>query len=191
MTETATTDQPEAAAAPRKTFTRSITRPLNAEEVSRVSAQHVAVLDEIDELKDQRKSAAAAAQETIDEKDAFARELRRQVKTGMVEEQIECYEDPDLDRFQVHIHRADTGERIDTRAMDVEERKAAMNPTLPLTDPPPDNVVSIRTAAGPDHTHPPLADGEAPPADCLACASSKADDADAAVLGADPIPDVE
>lgn len=168
----------------RKTFTRITKRTLSETETAQLAVVHCTILNEIDVLKLERSATAKRLQEDIESKEGVARDLRKRIQMSEVEEQIECYEVPNVDRFEVQIFRSADDVLLDTRAMDTDERRAAMNPTLPLLDDAPvDNVIPLRQV---EHSHPPSEDGSLVDG-CVACyqqsdAPIAVDDGDAGIV---------
>jgi hypothetical protein len=100
-----------------------VTRALTDGEVASRKDELVAVDSEIDDLEDQRKAAAQEFKGKLEPRRDRRRELIHAIETGRETLEVECVEAWDYRRNVVEIKRRDTGEVVEERAMDGDERQ--------------------------------------------------------------------
>ena len=108
------------------TETRELQVALSDDELIGRSQKLVSLLDEVDELQEDAKDAAAAVKVDVKTKLTEAKKLRRVVSTGSEERDVLCEWQADPVALTMTLVRVDTGARIETRAMTAEERQGEM-----------------------------------------------------------------
>ncbi|MFA6605102.1 MAG: hypothetical protein WCS88_03850 [Patescibacteria group bacterium] len=117
---------------------RTLPVPLTAEEIKQHSEELVAELGNVDRLTDEKKSIASSIGERVKEAQAKVTRLAYEIRTKSARRPVECEWRFEYGRGVASLHRADTGEIVETRPMTEGE----MNGTLPLEDED-DNVATI------------------------------------------------
>jgi hypothetical protein len=81
---------------------------------------------EIEDLKEERKQAAASAKADIDEKDAERVKLQKAVAAGQETRPVVCHKEINWEANVVRYRRVDTDEVVDTRAIEADEQQAGL-----------------------------------------------------------------
>ena len=110
----------------RKT-TRSVAVTIDAEDVAEHSKRLCGVLSQIDNVKAEKKAACSDANASLKELNTRAHELAESIRNGTENRDVECIESFDFRTGTVTCKRIDTGEIIDERAINAEERQAALD----------------------------------------------------------------
>lgn len=81
---------------------------------------------EIEDLKQVRKDAASEAQAEINGKETHRRDLQKVVAAGAETRPVNCRKEINWGANVVRVIRVDTGEVVDTRAVEADERQASL-----------------------------------------------------------------
>lgn len=119
-------------------FNRAVRQDLSQEKRDEYGKYIVNVLDQIEDLEEQKKATSARFKGQIEEKMASMREYRSAIRNDFVMVDVECDEVMDFPGDKVNIVRLDTMEAIDDRPitdlerqhkLDLDEQKESEQPT--------------------------------------------------------------
>jgi len=105
---------------------RKLPCPLTSEEMLERGQQLAAVQEEADQLEEARKAADAEAKARIKRLDERAARLRRDIIRKEEDRDIECDVAHDYVRGLVTVTRCDSGEMVEQRPMNMDERQATL-----------------------------------------------------------------
>lgn len=113
-----------------KTISMKLPVKLTKEERDERTAELLAALQKEVDLVSEKSEAVAGFNASIKLQRQLVSEKRKVLEKGEEPRDVECVEVFDFRLQQVHVDRKDTGERVSTRAMSVDERQE----TLPGVD---------------------------------------------------------
>lgn len=116
---------------------KDVMSKLTDEHRARLKNEIVAHLERYDDFEEQKKERTRDLTAKMKSERADFTRKRNALKSGEIEEDIECEEVQDFERNAVRVVRCDTGETVATRAMKGEERQQHI-----------DEIPEVQAAAG-------------------------------------------
>lgn len=116
------------------TFTQDLAVKLSADELAGMGKKNAALVEEYQEIEDEKKEAAAQAQAKLSEKWERIAKLSKAIRSGVEIRAVKCRVVKSFEEKAAITYRLDTNEEINRRALTIEELEKLTQRPLLLED---------------------------------------------------------